>query len=341
VRRLPLSQVTKAAVSHTFGRLGADIASPFRSLMLRSGSVNTFESIPLRNFKGDPDKGDYILKGHFIFAGQHLDVGRQGNPWPIAAPSERFAYWLHSFDWLWDLTIRGDKIAPSKARELMDQWIEVYGEWNDYSWDNDVLANRLYAWLSNWGQISSDRLEHSGEMRRQNLFRQVRHLKNVYKRTPAGMSKLKSAVVVSLAGLYRPDKSYDYLNRGLDWLDEQIHLQILPDGGHVSRSPEKCVDALELLTTLDQALEKRGVEGSPSINRALERLRHVIPFFQFPDGGLATFNGGGVTNIINAYIKTILLSSSIQAKRHHSHTTKKLILHRSPLKWRLSLAVLL
>ncbi len=311
MRRLPLSQVTKAALSHTFGRIGSDIASPFRPLILRSGSVNTFENIPIRNFRGDADKGEEILKGHFIFANQHLDVGRQGNPWPIPAPSERFAFWLHGFEWLWDLTIKGDKHAPAKARELIDQWIEVYGEWNDYSWDNDILANRLYAWLSNWGQISSDRLEPSGEIRRQNLFRQVRHLKNVYKRTPAGLPKLKAAIVISLAGLYRPEKSYDYLNRGLDWLDEQIHIQILPDGGHISRNPSQCVNALELLTTLDQALEKRGVEGSPSINRALERLRHVIPFFQLPDGGLAAFNGGDVGK--KDYLKRLLKFSKTTA----------------------------
>jgi len=35
-----------------------------------------------------------------------------------------------------------------------------------------------------------------------------------------------------------------YLNRGLDWLDDEIELQILPDGGHVSRSPEMALKAL-------------------------------------------------------------------------------------------------
>lgn len=294
MQRFPLVKVAQAAITHTARRIGSEVISPFRPLLLRSGSVTTFENIPLKNFLGNAEKGAEILKGHFVFADQHLDVGRQGNPWPIPAPSERFAHWLHGFDWLWDLAITGERETPAKARELIDQWIETYGDWNAYSWDNDILANRLYAWLSNWTILSTDRLELSGQLRRQNTFRQVKRLRSSFNNTPDGLSKLKAAVVISLAGLYRPDKAYDYLNRGLDWLDEQIHLQILPDGGHISRTPQHCVQALEMLTTLDQALEKRGVEGSQSINRALERLRHVIPFFQLSDKGLASFNGSGM-----------------------------------------------
>lgn len=294
MRRFTLSQLARTTVSHSLKRLSDDMTSPFRNLSMRSGTIPTFESIPLRNFRGDAPKGETILKGHFIFANQLLDIGRQGNPWPVAAPSERFAFWLHSFDWLWDLGMIGSREAGIKACQLIDQWITIYGDWNAYAWENDILANRLYVWLANWSSIlSSDRLEVSGQARRNNVFRQIKRLKSTYKSTPAGIPKLKAAAVITLAGLFRPDKAYDYLNRGLDWLDEQIHQQILPDGGHISRNPMDCVEALEILTLLDQALEKRGQEGSPSIGRALERLRHIIPFFQFPDGGLAAFNGSG------------------------------------------------
>jgi len=206
----------------------------------------------------------------------------------------------------------GSREASARARQLVDQWIETYGNWNAYAWDNDILSNRLYAWLSNWSSIlSADRLEDSGQARRINTFRQVKRLRSSFKKTPAGIPKLKAAVVIAMSGLFRPDKAYDYLNRGLDWLDEEIHLQILPDGGHISRQPMDCVEALEILTTFDQALEKRGVEGSPSINRALERLRHIIPFFQMPKNGLAAFNGSGKNN--SDYIEKLLKFSKTTA----------------------------
>jgi len=281
-------------------------------MRLRTANVASIENIPLRNFRGDSSSGQEILDGQFSYAGQLLDVGTQGDPWPLPAPSERFAFWFHSFDWLWDLTIRGEKEAGVKARTLVDNWINIYGSWNSYSWDNDILANRLYAWLSNWSTaLDLDRMEPDGQARRNSLFRQVKRLRSTYRRTPDGLPKLKAATVVTMAGLFKPDKAYDYLNRGLDWMDEQIHLQILPDGGHVSRSPEACVEALEILTTLDQALEKRGMEPSPSISRALERLRHVVPFFQMPDQGLAGFNGGGIGN--KKYIENLLKFSKTTA----------------------------
>jgi len=297
MRRFPLNQVVKTSASLATRRLSDELGGPFRKIRLRSGSITTLEPLSVRNFRGDLAAGENIVKGHFIYANQLLDVGSQGDPWPVPAPSERFAFWLHSFDWLWDLAIIGKRDANEKARRFVDQWIDTYGEWNAFAWDHDILANRLYAWSSNWNAVlSADRLDEKGQARRNSLFRQIRYLRSGYKRTSDGIPKLKAATVITMAGLMRPDKAYDYLNRGLDWLDEQIHRQILPDGGHISRKPADCVEALEILTTLDQALEKRGVEGSPSINRALERLRHIIPFFQMPDGGLASFNGSGVGN---------------------------------------------
>ena len=294
MRRFPLSQVARTSVSLATRRVGEEFGTPFRKFRLRNVNVSTFETINFRNFLGRPENGEAILKGHYIFANQILDVGRQGNPWPVAAPSERFAEWLHQFEWFWDLSLVGSKEGSEKAKLLVDQWIATYGDWNAFAWQGDITASRLYAWLSNWSTVlASDRLEESGQIRRNNTFRQIRHLRSQYNRISDGIPKLKAAAVITMAGLYRPDKAYDYLNRGLDWLDQQIHLQILPDGGHVSRRPADCVLALEILTTLDQALDKQGVEGSSSINRALERLRHIIPFFQMPDGGLVSFNGSG------------------------------------------------
>jgi len=270
MRRFPLGKIISKASGLAGRRIISDIASPTRSMRLRTANVASIENIPLRNFRGDSSSGQEILDGQFSYAGQLLDVGTQGDPWPLPAPSERFAFWFHSFDWLWDLTIRGEKEAGVKARTLVDNWINIYGSWNSYSWDNDILANRLYAWLSNWSTaLDLDRMEPAGQARRNSLFRQVKRLRSTYHRTPDGLPKLKAATVVTMAGLFKPDKAYDYLNRGL------------------------------------------GMEPSPSISRALERLRHVVPFFQMPDQGLAGFNGGGIGN--KKYIENLLKFSKTTA----------------------------
>jgi len=84
-----------------------------------------------------------------------------------------------------------------------------------------------------------------------------------------------------------------FLERGLDFLDTEIALQILPDGGHVSRSPAQTVQALRYLLTLDTLLADRGLEGSRDLSRAIDRLAPMVAFFRRSGGEIAPFQGGG------------------------------------------------
>lgn len=293
MRRISTGQVTKVALTKTARRLATEFGAPARALNLRTRKVDPFHRIDLKSYKGAPKTGLGLLTGQFQHAGQHLDIGRQGDPWSLPAPSERFAFWLHSFDWLPDLASVPDKIATVRARFLIDRWIEIYGDWNPYAWENDILANRLFAWLSLWSaHFADDSLGEPAGHRRISVIRQLKRLRKTFKRTPPGLPRLKAAAVLALGGLYMTGKASGFLDKGLDLLNDEIDVQILPDGGHVSRSPEQALEALHILTVLDNALENRDVQGSKILLRAIERLRHVIPFFRAADSGLAVFNGG-------------------------------------------------
>lgn len=293
MRRIPLGHVAKAALSRTYNRLAVDLGGPARSINLKTGKIEPFHPLKLKLYSGDAKIGDTFLSGSFEFAGQHLDIGRQGDPWTLPAPSERFAFWLHSFSWLPNLASSRDKSAAVRARFLVDRWIEVYGQWNPYAWDNDLIANRLFAWLSVWNShLALDNLSDLAERRRHNVVRQMKRLRGTYKRTPSGLPRLKAAAVLALGGAYMQDKADGFLDRGLDYVNDEVEAQILPDGGHISRSPEQTLEALHILTVLDNALKAREMAGSKILHRAIERLRHAIPFFRASDGGLVCFNGG-------------------------------------------------
>ena len=297
MRRIPLGHVAKAALTRTYNRLAVDLGGPARALNLKTGKIDPFHSLGLKLYGGDPKVGAELLAGSFVFAGQHLDIGRQGDPWTLPAPSERFAFWLHSFSWLPDLAACQDKAAIVRARYLVDRWIEIYGQWNPYAWDNDIIANRLFAWLSIWSsQLAVDNLSDLADKRRQNVIRQLKRLRGTYKRTPPGLPRLKAAAVIALGGIYLKEKADGFLDRGLDYLNDEVELQILPDGGHISRSPEQALEILHVLTVLDDALGSRDLVGSKILQRAIERLRHVVPFFRASDGGLVCFNGGSEGN---------------------------------------------
>lgn len=305
-KRIRMTHVAAAAITQSYRRLAVEMGAPVRSLQLKTVTAPDFIVFPTAPLTGELDKGLKILDGRFEFGGQSLDVGANGDPWSNAAPSERFAFRLHSFEWLSDLDaiIKDPKLtrtqpnlvaeAKTRARYLFDRWIAIYGEWNPYSWDEDVLANRLFALLSFWKDLlHENEVSDQNANRRRSILRQLKRLKKTFKRTPEGIAKLKAAAVLVLSGACLSGKTDIYLDKGLDLIEDEIDKQILADGGHVSRSPEKCVEALETLLTVESALVARELQGSKEIQRAIDRLAPMIRFFSIPDVGMFNFNGSG------------------------------------------------
>jgi len=246
---------------------------------------------------GDSTKSGDLLAGRFNFAGQLLDVG----PWTIPAPSRRFAGWLHEFDWLPDLLAGGSEAHNVKARNYVDGWIETYGKGNEFVLEPERLSRRLYNWLTLWDPAlgSAGRTETDSGMgdrrldrRRASVLRQLNSLRSALRSLPPGLPRLTAGCALTLGGARVAEGKKQFLERGLDYLDDELLLQILPDGGHISRCPEVCAQALKQLLTLDSVLDARGLEGSRELSRAIDRLAPMVAFFQRSGGELAPFHGG-------------------------------------------------
>ncbi len=249
---------------------------------------------------GDPDKALDLLQGRFKFAGQLLDVG----PWTTASPSRRFAAWLHEFDWLHDLLAGQSEAHNAKARLYIDDWIETYGKGNDFVLEPSRLARRLFNWLALWspalaatGQeglaVDSSGHDRRLDRRRANTLRQLMVLRGSMKSIPPGLPRLTAGCALAMGGARLVDGKSQFLERGLDVLDVELPAQILPDGGHISRSPEACAEALRQLLMLDNLLADRGVEGSRELSRAIDRIAPMVAFFRRSGGELAPFHGAG------------------------------------------------
>ena len=305
-KRIRMTNVMAAVMTQSYRRLAVEMGAPMRSLQLKTLNAPDFEAFAVPLLPGVLERGLKILDGRFEFGGQKLDVGVNGDPWSNPAPSERFAFRLHSFEWLSDLQaiVQDSKInrtqpnvvanAKARARHLFDRWIAIYGDWNPYSWDEDILANRLFALLSTWHDLLHGNVNNEqSEMHRRNLLRQVKRLRKTYKRTPEGIPKLKGAAVLVMSSAGLTGKSSAYLDKSLDLIEDEIEKQILADGGHVSRSPQKCIEALEILTTVESLLVARELEGSKELRRAIDRLSPMIRFFSLDGEGMFNFNGSG------------------------------------------------
>lgn len=292
-KRIPASRILTTGLSRAAARVKSDISAPFRPLGLSVGKPKVFFDGRPKLRLGDKARGTALLSGEFTYIGQTLNIGPAGDPWTVAAPSERFADWLHRFSWLEDLCVLTDKSAPVRARALVDSWISVYGDFNEFSWAPDRLSVRLYYWLSLYSPaLSTDSLSEAAQTRRTIILKQMKYLRHHYNKTSPGLPRFYAALVLAMGGVRLQEKQDGYLDRGLDWLDDEIETQILADGGHISRSPEATQKALEGLMALDDLLEARGIARSKAMGRAIDRLHPILPFFTAADGGLSVFHGG-------------------------------------------------
>lgn len=264
------------AASLSFGRVGKLVVAP----------------TDLRAI--DPFVGEEILLGRFPLAGRVLDAGRE-SPFLLEAPSELFAARLHSFTWL--RHVRADKTpeACANARAIVDDWLDLYGNRaRDPSWEVDLLAQRVIAWLSHSPVLLHD--ADGGFYRRflTSLSRQIGHLRSQAGYAEDGVPRLRARIALAMASISMEERS-STISRAARALDKEIERQILPDGGHISRNPQAAVELLLDLLPLRQTYINLGYDVPAKLMPAIDRIFPAIRFFRHQSGDLALFNGATST----------------------------------------------
>ena len=255
---------------------------PARKFAGRAPKLNSITPPPAY---GDKALGTELLAGRWAFANQSVDVGAHGHPFSVSMPSERFAGWVHDFDWLDDLlAVSG---GAEKAGQLTAQWAGAFTGGNSFVFAPDRLARRGL----NWGRVLSALPDPTGQLAAR-YAGQMRLLRRAMKRFSPGLPQLRAQAALVIFGARLSNKAKTVLARALDGLDEEIALQILADGGHISRSPMATLDALDILLGVDRILQAAGLEGSRVLGRAIDRLVPMVATLRHTDGGLAVFHGG-------------------------------------------------
>jgi len=285
-RRLPLYKTAAKTALYGARRVIPDMARP-KARVLRK---DPFDALCANILQGNRARGDAIIKGNFSVGGQRIEIGRHGDPWTIPLPSLGFARKIHDFSWLYDLSAAGAPTGGPKARELTDRWIAVYGKFNTFSWSHEVLIPRIIAQAACWAHLLNTDDENASA-RRGSFARQVVYLRKTRNRTPGGLCKLLSLCAMSMGGIMIGDKTL--MNKSLDELDDALEIQILGDGGHISRNPDAARRSLHALLLIESLLKARKDVPSKPMRRAMDRLAPVISFFTAADGQYSGFNGSG------------------------------------------------
>lgn len=258
----------------------------------------------------DPTIATELIDGTFVFAGEVVDAPDY-SPFEVMPPTLAWGRELHGFSWLRHLKATDNPAARQVARELVEDWIEIHGRWNDIAWNHEVTSTRILAWLAQSPLVlqGSDHEFYSTFLK--SLNRQVRYLRRIVGNLPPGVGRLKASIALASATLSMSGQKR-YSRSSARRLDEELNAQILPDGGHISRSPAVIIDILTDLLPLRQAFTARGLEPTKAIMTAIDRMMPMLRFFRHGDGAFAHFNGMGGTK--SDLIATLLAYDDARGK---------------------------
>ncbi|MAM12996.1 MAG: heparinase [Rhizobiaceae bacterium] len=240
----------------------------------------------------DPLEGEDLLEGRFALAGAVLETN--GRPlFSFEMPSHAFERELAGFSWLRHLRAQRGEDANIFARAAVLSFMRRHRAARGTGWQTEIAVRRLNAWLCHSTVILKG--ADTGFYRRfvDQIARHERILRGRYAALPHDAVRLQTAIALAMAAISL-DLSDHRKREAARRLDAELERQILPDGGHISRSPDALVSLLlrllplrQTYINLDQTLPKRLVA---SIDRAYAALN----FFRHRDGDLALFNGTGL-----------------------------------------------
>jgi uncharacterized heparinase superfamily protein len=237
------------------------------------------------------EEADSLLRGRFRFHGLSVDVPDGVSVFDLPPPSADWHMALHSFAWLPPLSNAGGENARRLATNLIGQWVKRYGGYCEPVWLPHVMACRLAAIFSH-GRLVVPNSEMTWRSRLfVSLREQARFLERISGEAPDGLPRLEAAAVLALSGICLDD-SLRRRETGMQRLEQEIERQILPDGGHVSRSPEALLAAYRNIVMVLEALNIIGEEPPHTLRNAHDRMAPMLRFFRHGDGMLALFNGG-------------------------------------------------
>jgi uncharacterized heparinase superfamily protein len=238
---------------------------------------------------GDPRRGSAVLAGNIEFAGELIP--RPTPAWfPPGAGAEWLAAW-HGFGWLDDLMAVGTS-ARDPARVLVESWLSDGAARHPVSWRPDVAATRILAWIVHFEELAGRDADRA--LRRamlSSIAAQVRHLARAGEREVAGAARLRAlkGLIGGSVALGGPERR---VMRALRSLERELAAQILPDGGHLTRSPSMQLQVLRDLVDIRAMLRAAEVDVPEALQQAIEAMAPMLRFFRHGDRRLALFNGG-------------------------------------------------
>ena len=198
---------------------------------------------------------------------------------------------LNSFFWLFSLDLKSSK---DDTQNIILQWIEKNHLYNSKSWEVDIVARRIIAWLSN-SQLTYEDSNDNYKKKFNNIIKkQINHLINEIKASDWVDDKMISCSAVILAGLsYQEDQ---YLDVGLNLLKKLAKLSFDSDGFPKSRNIRQLNFCLKCFVLIREWLKESQSEIPEFINENIYYLGQAYVFTSQDNKYDLLFNGNYENN---------------------------------------------
>lgn len=226
---------------------------------------------------------------HFRFLNVEREILKPAD-WNDAGMEKLWLYNLHYLD---DLNANGADRRKNWHANLIEKWIDENPPGQGNGWEPYPLSLRIINWIKRIlnGNILSEKAI-------QSLVVQTRYLNRRLEKHLLGNHLLANAKALFFAGYYFNGTEADnWRTTGEKVLFEQLHEQILPDGGHFERSPmyhsivlEDVLDCLNLVTTYGN----EGTDQNRSLREKVISMSNFLKSILHPDGEIPFFNDSAV-----------------------------------------------
>ncbi|MGI6245951.1 MAG: heparinase II/III family protein [Pseudochelatococcus sp.] len=224
----------------------------------------------------------------FRFLNETHELSRCG--WDDASISKLWLYNLHYFD---DLNASGAGGRTALHRTLIARWIAENPPGRGTGWEPYPVSLRIVNWIK-WalaGNALPPDAVHSLAVQARWLTRRLEyHL--------LGNHLFANAKALVFAGcFFQGDEAEAWRKRGLDIIERELPVQVLPDGGHFELSTMYHALALEDMLDL---INVARCFGNGLVDRAAERAARVAAMREWlaamchPDGEIAFFNDAAI-----------------------------------------------
>ncbi|MCF8496445.1 MAG: heparinase II/III family protein [Alphaproteobacteria bacterium] len=230
---------------------------------------------PVDPWPGDSEAGR-------IFCGEET-----GFLWEANSPGCEY---LQGFSWLRDLRALGTPEARRFAQEGVESWIRHHPRPRGVAWRADLTGQRIALWVSLYDLFEPPAEDELHGLFFASLYRQAQHLSRVLPGETYGIALLHAIQGLLYAGLVL-EGGEAWIEQALGLLKKELDLQILKDGAHISRSPAKLLEALQILTDMRTALGIAAYPLPSFIQYGIDRIGPALRFFRTMDGHFSLVNG--------------------------------------------------